>query len=133
MLNNEFVGGDVLNRKKTNIIIAYAFHVVFIVMSFLLMQDYYDTLQIIFCILGSIYLICWIIGNRKNYMPWSVYVHFTVGTIVQILLHASGVIPKDGGWFSGLGQLLYIIFLVGHTLLLGLFNLIPYIIAKKKH
>ena len=43
------------------------------------------------------------------------------------------MIPKDGGWFSGLGQLLYIIFLVGQTLLLGFVNLILYVIAKKKN
>lgn len=122
-----------MNRKKANILMAYAFHVVFIVISFLMMQHYYDRLQTIFCVLGSIYLIYWIIGNRKNYMSWSVYVHFTVGTLVQILLNSSGVIPEDSDWFSGLGQLIYVIFLVGHTLLLGLVNLILYVIAKKKN
>jgi hypothetical protein len=122
-----------MNRKKANILMAYVFHVVFIVMSFLMMQHYYDRLQTIFCVLGSIYLIYWIIGNRKNYMSWSVYVHFTVGTLVQILLNSSGVIPEDSDWFSGLGQLIYVIFLVGHTLLLGLVNLILYFIAKKKN
>ena len=122
-----------MNRKKANILMVYAFHAIFIVMSFLLMQHYYDTLQTLFCILGSIYLIYWIIGNRENYMPWSVYVHFTVGALLQILLNCSGMIPKDGGWFSGLGQLLYIIFLVGQTLLLGFVNLILYVIAKKKN
>jgi len=122
-----------MNRKKANILMAYAFHLVFIVISFLMMQSYYDTLQTVFCILGSIYFIYWITDNRKNYMPWSVYLHFTVGTLIQILLNSSGVIPKDGGWFSGLGQLLYVIFLVGHTLLLGFVNLILYVIAKKKN
>ena len=122
-----------MNRKKANILMAYVFHVVFIVMSFLMMQHYYDWLQTIFCVLGSIYLIYWIIGNRKNYMSWSVYVHFTVGTLVQILLNSSGVIPEDSDWFSGLGQIIYVIFLVGHTLLLGLVNLILYFIAKKKN
>ena len=122
-----------MDRKKANILMAYAFHVVFIVMSFLMMQYYYDPLQTTFCILGSVYLIYWIIGNRNNYMPWSVYVHFTVGTVMQILLNSSGVIPKDSGWFPGLGQLLYVIIFVGHTLLLGLVNLILYAIAKKKN
>ena len=122
-----------MNRNNVNILVAYAFHIVFIVMSFLLMRHYYDTLQTMFFILGSIYLIYWMIGNRKKYMQWSVYVHFTVGALVQILLNSSGVIPKDGGWFSGLGQLLYVIFLAGYTVLLGLVNLILYAIAKKKN
>ena len=124
-------GVDVMNRKKADILMAYAFHVVFIIMSFWLMQHHYDTLQTIFCVLGSIYLIYWIVGNRKNYMPWSVYVHFTVGALAQILLNSSGVIPKDSGWFSGLGQLLYVVFLVGHTSLLGLVNLILYVKNNK--
>ena len=76
--------------------------------------------------------IYWIISNRKTYMPWSVYVHFVVGSLVQILLNNSGIILKDSGWFSGLGQFFYIIFLIGHTLLLGLANLILYVIAKRK-
>jgi hypothetical protein len=122
-----------MNRKKANILIAYAFHIAFIVMSFLLMHHYYDMLHTIFCFLGSIYLYYWIITNKKNYMPWSVYIHFTVGTLIQILLNIIGVIPKDGGWLSGLGQLMYIIFLVAHTLLLGFVNLILYVIAKRKN
>ena len=126
------VGDDVMNKKSMNILIVYAFHVVFIVMSFLMMQHYYDGLQIVFWVLGSIYLIYWIISNRKTYMPWSVYVHFVVGSLVQILLNNSGIILKDSGWFSGLGQFFYIIFLIGHTLLLGLANLILYVIAKRK-
>ena len=108
-----------MNRKKANILMAYAFHVVFIVMSFLMMEHHYDGLQKIFFVLGSIYLIYWIIGSWKNYMPWSVYVHFAVGTLAQILLNCSGVIPQDSGWFSGLGQFVYVIFLVeifGQTL-----------------
>ena len=121
-----------MNRKKVNILIGYAFNIVFIVMSFLMMQHYYDRLQTIFCVLGSIYLIYWIIGNRTNYMPWSVYVHFTVGTLIQILLNISGVIPEDGGWFPGFGQFLYVVFFVGYTLLLGFVNLILYAIASLK-
>ena len=121
-----------MNKKSMNILIVYAFHVVFIVMSFLMMQHYYDGLQIVFWVLGSIYLIYWIISNRETYMPWSVYVHFVVGSLVQILLNNSGIILKDSGWFSGLGQFFYIIFLIGHTLLLGLANLILYVIAKRK-
>ena len=121
-----------MNKKSMNILIVYAFHVVFIVMSFLMMQHYYDGLQIVFWVLGSIYLIYWIISNRETYMPWSVYVHFVVGSLVQILLNNSGIILKDSGLFSGLGQFFYIIFLIGHTLLLGLANLILYVIAKRK-
>ena len=121
-----------MNRKKVNILIGYAFHVVFSVMSFLMMQHYYNALQTIFFVFGIIYLIYWIIGDRTNYMPWSVYVHFAVGTLIQILLNISGVIPEDGGWFPGFGQFLYVVFFVGYTLLLGFVNLILYAIASLK-
>ena len=113
-----------MNKKSVNILISYVFHSVFIIMSFLMMQDDCARLLTLFLLLGGIYLISWIIGNRKKYMPWSVYVHFIVGVLVQILLNKSGIIPKDGGLCEGLGQFFYIVFLIGHALLLGLVNLI---------
>ena len=121
-----------MNKKSVNILISYVFHSVFIIMSFLMMQDDCARLLTLFLLLGGIYLISWIIGNRKKYMPWSVYVHFIVGVLVQILLNKSGIIPKDGGLFEGLGQFFYIVFLIGHALLLGLVNLILFFIAKRK-
>ena len=124
--------GDLMNKKCVNILIAHMFNIVLIVMSILMMKHYYDDLQIIFCFLGSIYLVYWIISNRKSYMSWSVYVHLVVGVVAQVLLNGYGIIPKDGGWFPGLGQFFYIIFLLGYTLLIGLANLILYVIAKRK-
>lgn len=122
---------NVMNRNVSKILIVYVFHIICIVMSFWLMQYQYDTLQTIFFVFGGLYLVYWIISNRKRYMPWSVYVHFIIGTIIQIMLNISGVIPEDSGWFSGLGQLLYTIFLAGYTVLLGFGNLVLYAIAKK--
>ena len=120
-----------MNRKKLHIAIAYIFHIVLTVMSFAMMQSYYDTLQISFIILGCLYLIYWIICSRKSHMPWNVYFHFCFGVLVQILLNIYEIIPKDGGWFSGLGQFFYMIFVIVHALLIGLTNLISHFIDKK--
>ena len=122
----------IIQSKKFHIAIAYIFNILSIVLSFALMRDYYDDLQITFLVLGVIYLIFWVICNRKSYMPWSVYIHFCVGVIVQILLNWTGIIPKDGGWFSGLGQYLYVIVLIIHAALIGIANLILFIVDKKK-
>ncbi len=65
-------------------------------------------------------------------MPWSVYFHFGVGALIQILLNECGIIPEDGGWFSGLGQFFYVIFVIVHAVVIGLTNLVLYGIAKRK-
>lgn len=121
-----------MTKKCTNIILAYIFNVLFIVMSFLMMESDYDVLQGTFLIVSSVYLIYWIVLNRKSYMPWAVYAHFVVGVAVQTALNYFGVIPKDGGWFSGLGQFIYIIILLILTALLGIANLILYAISKNR-
>ena len=118
--------------KKIHVMIAYTFHIVLIVMSFAMMQSYYDALQISFLVLGCLYFIYWIIFNRKSYMPWDVYVHFGIGVFAQILLNCCEIIPKDGGWFSGLGQFFYIVFVVVHALVIGVANLILYFVNRKK-
>ena len=64
-----------MNRKNANILMAYAFHVIFVVMSFLMMQHYYDGLQTIFLAFGSIYLIYWIISNRKKRVCQTKFAH----------------------------------------------------------
>ena len=65
-------------------------------------------------------------------MSWSVYTHFCVGVIVQIIFNWTGIIPKDGGWFSGLGQYLYVIVLIIHAVLIGIANLVLYFVDKKR-
>ena len=121
-----------MNKKFLHIVTAYLFHIILIVMSCVMMHSYYDTLQIIFLVLGILYLIYWIVCNRKSYMPWIVYFHFGVGALIQILLNECGIIPEDGGWFSGLGQFFYVIFVIVHAVVIGLTNLVLYGIAKRK-
>ena len=120
-----------MSRKKLHILIAYMFHIIFIVLGFLMMRSYYNSLQIIFLISGGLYIIYWIVCSRKNYMPWAVYMNFGIGALLQVLLNECGIIPEDGGWFPGLGQFFYIIFVAVHAVIIGIINLILYVIHRK--
>lgn len=124
---------DMKKRKAIHIVIAYMYNIVFIIMSFVIMKHYSGELLITFIISGIVYLIYWIICSRKSYMPWCVYCHFLVGVVAQVLLNTIGVIPPDGGLFSGLGQFFYVVFVIALALIVGLVNLILFVIAKKKN
>lgn len=121
-----------MNNKFIHIIIAYVFHIALILMSFTMMQSHCSNLQTSFIVLGILYLIYWIICNRKSYMPWCVYLHFGVGVLVQIILNSCGIIPEDGGWFAGLGQFFYKMLVIIHAVIVGVANLILYVIQKRK-
>ena len=121
-----------MNKKSIHILIAYIFNIMFIVMSLLMMRSYYDSLQIVFIVLGVFYIIYWIICSRKSYMPWSVYLNFLAGVLAQVLLNRFGIIPEDSGLFSGLGQFFYVLFVIAHATIVGGVNLILFVIAKRK-
>ena len=119
-------------KKWIQIVIAYVYHVLFILLGFLLMNSEYNVLQVIFIITGIIYFIYWIIINRKGYMPWIVYLHFAIGTVIELILNWYGIIPGDGGFFPGLAQLVYIFLLLFHVAALGIANLILWMIDKAR-
>lgn len=125
-----FKGTDNMKKKIFNILLVYIFHIVFIVMSYFMMQSDYGNLQVAFIVAGIIYFLYWIISNIKSYMPWIVYLHFSIGAIIQIILNNCGFIPEDAGFLPGLGQLFYCGLVAAHVLLLGLANLILYLIDK---
>ena len=119
-------------KKWIQIVIAYVYHVLFILLGFLLMNSEYNVLQVIFIVTGIIYFIYWIIINRKGYMPWIVYLHFAIGTVIELILNWYGIIPGDGGFFPGLAQLVYIFLLLFHVAALGIANLILWMIDKAR-
>lgn len=119
--------------KKTamQIKIMYLYHLVFIIISFMLMKQYIDGLLTI-GVIADVLLLIWLIAkNIKTYIPWIVYLHFAIGTAVEITLNLTGIIPEDIGWFQGLGQLFYIFLLVAHLILIGIANLILWILHRK--
>ena len=119
-----------MKKKVFNIVLGYVFHSVFIVMSYFMMQSDYGNLQVTFIVAGIIYLLYWIISNIKSYMPWIVYLNFAIGAIIQIILNNCGFIPEDAEFFPGLGQFFYWLLVAALVLLLGLANLILFIIDR---
>ena len=119
-----------MKKNKIQIIIAYVYHAIFILLGFLLMQGYYDALLIISFSADILYLIYWIVLNRKGHMAWIVYLNFVIGTVIEIILNRFGIIPGDGGFFPGLAQFFYIFLLLFHAVALGIANLILWLIDK---
>lgn len=119
-------------KKWVQIVIAYVYHVFFILLGFLLMHSEYNVLQNVFIIAGIIYFIYWIVINRKGYMPWIVYLHFAIGTVIELILNWYGIIPRDGGFLPGLAQLVYIFLLLLHVAALGIANLILWLIDRAR-
>lgn len=123
-----------MTKNKIQIIVAYVYHAIFILLGFLLMQNYYDALLLIAVIADILYLIYWIVLNRKGHMAWIVYRNFMIGTVIEILLNKFEIIPPDGGmFFPGLSQLLYIYLLLFHVAILGIANLVLWLIDKRRH
>lgn len=67
-----------------------------------MMRSYYDSLQLAFSVLA------------------------------QVLLNRFGIIPEDSGLFSGLGQFFYVLLVIAHATIVGVVNLILFVIAKRK-
>lgn len=122
-----------MKNNKIQIIVTYVYHALFILLGFLLMQSSYNTLQVISIIAGILYLIYWIVLNRKGYMAWIVYLNFVIGTVIELLLNGFGIIPEDGGLFPGLAQMFYMFLLLIHVAALGIANLILWLIDKWRH
>ena len=122
-----------MKENKIQILVAYAYHAIFILLSFLMMQNDYNALQMSAVIAGILYLVYWIFLNRKGHMAWMVYLNFAIGTAIEITLNWFGIIPEDGGlFFPGLAQFFYIIILLIHVALLGIANLILWLIDKQR-
>lgn len=122
-----------IKENKNQIIIAYAYHVIFILLGFLLMQSSYDALQTMSVVAGILYWIYWIVLNRKGHMAWIVYLNFVIGTVVELFLNGFGIIPEDGGFFPGLAQFFYMVIIVIQVAVLGITNLILWLLEKRRH
>ncbi|SCW55991.1 hypothetical protein SAMN02910456_01858 [Ruminococcaceae bacterium YRB3002] len=116
--------------------IAYVYHVIFIILGFILMEDHPFVMMGIAAGAGLIYWIYWIAVSRRSYMPWIIFLHFVIGTAVEAVLNWFSIIPNDGGELPGAGQFLYIALIVLQTVALmainGAMNIIYVCIRQKK-
>ena len=121
-------------KTAAHIIIAYAFHAIIILLDFLLMSDYQDGLIFTVMALDVVYLIYWIVLNRKSHMPRLVYLNFVIGSGVEAALYWWGLTSTDHRPFNGdLEQLFLIIILAVHAALLGIANLVLWVLGKQRN
>lgn len=125
------MGGACMN-KKIQLLCAYLFHVVLIFLGFFLLHEYADGFLITSGIFCLVYLIFYILSNRKSYIPWSLLLHHLIGSAAQFLLHYFEIIPSDGGmFFAGIGQFIYMMFAIpGYFGVLLLTHSVVYLIHK---
>lgn len=98
------------------------------------MQDYVDALLTVSIAVDIAYLVYWIVLNRKGHMSWIVYQHFLIGSAIELMLNWFGIIPEDVGlFFTGLGQFVYIYLLLIYAALIGIVNLILWLIDKRRN
>lgn len=121
-----------MKRTLPHIIIAAVFHLILIAMGFLPMRDRFDLMSVV--LLGGtvIYIIYWCIVNRKQFLSWLVFLTFLLGSVLQIVLNYAAIIPTDTGLFSGFGQFFYTVYVVGAALLVGITNLILWLIDRHR-
>lgn len=122
-----------MKERNIQIIFVYLYHAFFILLGFMLMQEYVDGLLTTAVIADIVYVLYWLIFNinRERHMPWIVYLHFVSGSAIEIILNLFGIIPEDSGWFAGLGQFFYILLLLIHATLIGIINLALWLKSKK--
>lgn len=117
--------------KKAQILSVYLFHLLLIIISFFLLHARADGFLVTVCIVYGVYLIFYIVANRKTYIPWILLLHHFIGSVVQIILNYFEIIPPDGGFLSGIGQFIYAFFFVpGYFALLLLTHLVLFVIYK---
>ncbi|MCH5255905.1 MAG: hypothetical protein J1D87_01380 [Lachnospiraceae bacterium] len=118
-----------MKEKKVQIIIAYLYHAFFILLGFILMMDAPDALLTIAIVADILYLVYWIVLNRRSHMPWIVYLHFVIGSAVEIILNWFGIIPADGWMMSDMGQAIYLLFVLPiHAAIILIVNLVLWIL-----
>lgn len=118
--------------KKNQIILCYLFHAVLIILGFFLLQEYFDAFLTTVCIFYALYLVFCVIANRKHYMPWILLLHHAIGFGIDFLLHLTGAIRPDLGFFPGLGEMFYFLSIPVYLGLLTLTNFILFIIYRRK-
>lgn len=122
-----------MNRKALFIFAVYIYHIMFILLTVKLAGDYGDALLVTSLICNVIALVAWTLFDIKENVHWSVYFHFVLGTIIELILNEC-VLRADGRMtgLDGLAQFFYECELILVTLLLGMIHLIIRLIRRRK-
>ena len=121
-----------MKRKSVHILIPYVFHLLLIAIGFLDIPDRFDIMTVILLAGTLLYIVYWSIVNRKRFYSWMFFLHFLVGATLQVVLNLTQVITPDGGFFTGLGQLFYAFYVIGAELLVGITNLVLWLLDRHR-
>lgn len=115
--------------KKTFVstIVVYLYHLIFIVMTIMLIEDYGDALMTISLFCNAVFVFIWTAIEIKRGIPRSVWFHFAAGTVMEVILNVYlyGVrIEVPSGTFADLVQFFYVCEIVAVAFALGILNLI---------
>jgi len=116
--------------KKQQILFAILFHMLLILLGFVLMRVARGEFLCIAGFLFLTYLIFYIIAVCKERPFWILLLYHLIGSASQFLLHHFEIIPSDASWpFDGLAQYLYAYFAIpGYFALLLLTHLILFLL-----
>lgn len=118
--------------KKNQILLCYLFHAVLILLGFFLLQEYFDAFLTTVLVLYVAYLVFCVIANRKSYMPWVLLLHHVIGFGIDFLLHLTGAIRPDLGFFAGLGEMFFFLSIPVFLGLLALANFTLFAIYRRR-
>jgi hypothetical protein len=114
-------------------IAAVLYHVLFIIMAFVLMRGDSETLFRHGFIIAPLYILISFFVNLEKHIPWQVFWIFTAGAAVEFILNAAHIVPGDISFvLSGFDQSLWCFYIVMQVIVLFLFTLIPYLVYRKR-
>lgn len=119
--------------KRLQILFSYLFHATLIILGFFLLHERVDAFLVTVGIIYGVYLIFYIVVGCITYVPWVLLLHHAIGFAVDFLLHYTETIPPDSGFFSGLGQFIYLLSVPAYFALLALTHAFLYLIYRIKN
>lgn len=124
-----------LRSRRIPIIFFYLYHLIFIIMTNILIFDYGDALLTISLVSNGIFVFVWTVTEVKKGIQGRVYFHFAAGTaaelVVNIFLFGEVEARAEMLDFSELLLFFYICEIVAVTVVLGILNLIVRLFRRR--
>lgn len=133
----EHMKNQVFKGKLTPIIFLYLYHLIFIVMTNILIFDYGDALLTISLFSNGIFVFVWTVTEVKKGIAGRVYFHFAAGAVLELAVSIFLLGEAEAGAgmldFSELALFFYICEVVIVTAELGLLNLIVRFFRRRRN
>ena len=126
---------DITKRRSLAVqsLAAVLYHVLFIIIAFVLLRGDSETLFRHGFIIAPLYILISFFVNLEKHIPWQVFWIFTAGAAVEFILNATHIVPGDISFvLSGFDQSLWCFYIVMQVIVLFLFTFIPYLVYRKR-